>query len=74
MKKLLEKFHFELLHAFNFSRTWKKGAKSWWQNFVTIAYMVNSFVFSLDIPVMIDILYEMIKTLHEERLNAICFC
>ena len=33
--------------------------------------MVNSFVFSLDIPVMINILYEMIKILHEKMLNAI---
>ena len=33
--------------------------------------MVNSFVFSLDILVMINILYEMIKILHEKMLNAI---
>ena len=33
--------------------------------------MVNSFVFSLDIPVMINIVYEMIKTLYEKMLNAI---
>ena len=33
--------------------------------------MVNSFIFSLDIPVMINILYEMIKILHERMLNAI---
>ena len=36
-----------------------------WHN---IPYMVNSFVFSLDIPVMINILYEMIKILHEKIL------
>ena len=36
-----------------------------------IAYMVNSFVFSLDIPVMINILYKMIKILHKKILNAI---
>ena len=32
--------------------------------------MVNSFVFSLDIPVIINILYEMIKIVHEKMLNA----
>ena len=36
-----------------------------------IADMVNSFVFSLDIPVMINILYEMIKIVPAEMLNAI---
>ena len=36
-----------------------------------IADMVNSFVFSLDIPVMINILYEMIKIVLAEMLNAI---
>ena len=33
--------------------------------------MVNSFVFSLNIPVMINILSEMIKILHEKILNVI---
>ena len=33
--------------------------------------MVNSFVFSLDIPVMIHISYETIKVLREKMLNAI---
>ena len=33
--------------------------------------MVNSFVFSLDIPVIINILDEMNKILHEKMLNAI---
>ena len=33
--------------------------------------MVNSFALSLDIPVMINILYKMIKILHEKMLNAI---
>ena len=33
--------------------------------------MEKSFVFLLDIPVMINILYEMIKILHEKMLNAI---
>ena len=33
--------------------------------------MVNSFVFLFDIPVMINILYKMIKILHEKMLNAI---
>ena len=34
-----------------------------------ISYVVNSFVLSLNIPVMIKILYEMIKILHEKMLN-----
>ena len=33
--------------------------------------MINSFVFSLDISVMVKILHEMIKILHEKTLNAI---
>ena len=33
--------------------------------------MVNAFVFSLDIPVMIKILYEMIKMLHVKMSNAV---
>ena len=33
--------------------------------------MVNLFAFSLDVPVMINILYEMIKIVHEKMLNAI---
>ena len=37
----------------------------------SISYMVNSFVFSLDISVTINILYEMIKILHEKMLYAI---
>ena len=36
-----------------------------------IPYMVGSFVFSLDIPVIINILYEMITILHEKMLNTI---
>ena len=36
-----------------------------------IPYMVNYFVFSLNIPVTIKILYEMNKILHEKLLNAI---
>ena len=35
------------------------------------AYMVISFLVSLEIPVMIDILYEMIKILHEKMSNGI---
>ena len=35
------------------------------------AYMINSFLASLDIPPIINILNEMIKILHEKRLNAI---
>ena len=36
-----------------------------------IAYMVSLFVSSLDINVIIHILYEIIKILHEKMLNAI---
>ena len=32
--------------------------------------MVDSFIYSLGIPVMIKILYKLIKTLHEKMLNA----
>ena len=35
--------------------------------------MGNSFIFSLDIPVMIDIFYEIITILHEKTLNVIYF-
>ena len=66
MKQLLEKFNFELLHAVNFSCT---GNKETFQH--NIPYMINSFVFSLDIPVMINILFEMIKILHEKMVNSI---
>ena len=34
------------------------------------AYMVNSFVASLDITVMINILQDITKTLHEKMLKA----
>ena len=44
----------------------------WRFDILCIAYMVNSFVFSLDIPVMFNILYKMIKILHTKKmLNAI---
>ena len=33
--------------------------------------MINSFVFSQDIPLMTNILYEMITTLHDKILNPI---
>ena len=33
--------------------------------------MVNAFAFSLDIPVATNILFKMIKILHEKLLNAI---
>ena len=32
--------------------------------------MVNLFIFSIDIPVIINILYKMIKIMHEKMLNA----
>ena len=34
--------------------------------------MANLFFASLEIPVMITILYEMFKILHNKMLNAIC--
>ena len=47
-KQLHKKFHFEFLHAFNFSSTWNKEVSSYWQNSLTFrhngAYMVNSVV------------------------------
>ena len=36
--------------------------------------MDNSFLVSLKIPVMIDILYEMIKILQEKMSNGIYLC
>ena len=54
MKQLVEKFNFELKHAFNFSCTLNKKTRFCQQNFVTyqhnVPYMVDLFVFSLDIP------------------------
>ena len=38
-----------------------------------IAYMVNLFVVSLDITVMINVLQEMTKILHEKMLKLIDF-
>ena len=74
MKQLHKKFNFEHLHAFHFSCTWNKETSSCRQNIVTfrhnISYVANSFVFSLDIAVMINILYKMIKILRDKMLNA----
>ena len=66
--QLLKKIYFEFfLHL-------KKEVSSCWQNIVrfrhNIAYMVNSYVASLDILVMINMLYEMIENLHRKILNA----
>ena len=36
-----------------------------------IAFMVNSFLTSLEIPVMINILHKMVKVLPKKILNAI---
>ena len=36
-----------------------------------IAFMVNSFLASLEIPVMINILHKMVKVLPKKILNAI---
>ena len=65
-KQLLEKFHFNFLHGFNVFCTWNKEAV--WHN---IAYMVKYFLFSLEIPVMVEILYEMIKILNKKMSNGI---
>ena len=76
MKQLVEKFNFELLHAFNFSCTWKKkklvlvGKILWRFNIILYIWLLYLF-FSLGIPVIINILYEMIKILHEKMFNAI---
>ena len=67
MKQLLETFHFEFLHVFNFFCILDKEASSY------IAYMVNSFLVSLDIPGMINILDEMTKILHRKyQIQYIC--
>ena len=62
---------------FNFSYIRNKEASSYRQNIVmfrhNIAYMVNSFLVPLEIPIMINILYKMIKILHEEMLNTKCW-
>ena len=46
------------------------GKMLWRFNIIFHIWLIN-LCFSLDIPVMITILYEMIKILHEEMLNAI---
>ena len=73
MKQLLEKFHFKF--AFNFSFTWNEEDSCCRQNNVTvwhnITFMVNSFIFWLDIPVMINMFNEVITILLEKMLNAI---
>ena len=71
-KQLLEKIYFKFLHALC---TWHKEAISYRSNIVTFrhnfAYMVNSFVVSLDITVLINILQEITKILKEKMLYAI---
>ena len=53
MNLLLKIFFKKFLHILNFSCTWHKEASySRWNN---CAYMVNLFVVSLDITVMINI-------------------
>ena len=75
MKHLPEKFNFEFLYAFNFFCARNKGVSCCQLNTETfrrnIAYVVNLFVVSLDIRVMINILHEMIKILHEKMLKTI---
>ena len=60
MKQLLQRLYFEFPHALNFSYTWHKEARYCRENIVKIrhnfGYMVNSFVVSLDITAMINIL------------------
>ena len=72
IKQVLQKINYELLHAFC---TWNNEASSCLWNIMTlrlnIPYTVNSFVFPLDIPAMINISYDLIKILHEKMLNAI---
>ena len=58
-KQILVKFQLEFQHVFNFSCTWNKEASSCQKNIAmsqyNIACMVNSFLFSLEIPVIISI-------------------
>ena len=68
-KQLLKKFHFKFLHIFNFPvLEIKKNIVTFLHN---TTYMVNSFLVSLEISVMVNILFEMIKILHEKMLNAV---
>ena len=38
-----------------------------------IAYMIDLFVFPLGIPVIINILHEMVKIIHVKMLNALYY-
>ena len=70
MKQLLEKFNFELLHAFNFSSTGNKKvvlAGKMVRQFGQILHIWLIHLFFL----MINFLYEMVKILHEKMLNEI---
>ena len=75
VKQLLVKLNFEFPHAINFFCTWNKEAVSCRPNIVTFrhnfAYIVNSFSVSFDITVMINILIDIIKLLHEKMIRAI---
>ena len=68
------KFNFELLQAFIFSCTLIKklvlvGKLLWRFDIIFYTWVMRLF-YSLDTPVVINILYEMIKILHEKILNA----
>ena len=60
MKELLQTVYFEFPNALNLSCTWVKKAISCWWNTLTFqhnfAYIVNSFVVSLDVALMVNIL------------------
>ena len=61
MTQLLEKFNFELLHAFIFLAIEIKK----------LVLVGKTFLFSLDLPLINNILYKMITILLEKILNAI---
>ena len=76
MKQLLQKLYSEFLHVLNFCCTWNRNKEisSCRLNFVTfphnLIYMVISFVFSLDITVMINVFWELIKIVNDDMLKA----
>ena len=64
MTQVLEKFNFELLHDFSFLAIEIKK----------LVLVGKTFLFSLDLPLINNILYKMITILLEKILNAIYLC
>ena len=76
MKQLLEKVQFEFHTLSIFSSSYKVSkislvGKILWRFDIISQYMVNSFVVSLDIAIMVNILQEINNILHEKVLKAI---